>query len=547
MIRKNGRQQLVAISKNAIKSIPTTFCELYSDSCEMCIQHNSLDQEKCLWTANSCVSKFNTVATNSIHSLEQCERLKTTTLPSTTESTTTIRLVESAPNTTFFKILHMPFNTVLASGNDNFITVATANETSLANDTEWISRLVNIRSKKTLVIVLFLLFFVVVLILGVILGYLLKSAKFFRQFESGFQTKKRFDLNRSHEHVKKYNSYQNQLHLGHKNEMLPKAHIVRSASLLNKSSNKFSGSFICHNNNNNANESVEKSLEFSSSSISTSGSLNEENADIGFDEYKNCVCKTRSNKLEFFTVQNDYSLSPSRHKHGSLKVSELKHAESIENKHRLSSISSTDSSYLLNLVNYSQTRLINSSSKNSSVDYSKKSIILNDSDSNIYFCAPRAATVNVGKFSIINSVYTQSDTNQNNCIIVNDEASLNSVCDRKESSFITRVENVLPDRRGSVFSSSISFSPSTNSSKSTKSTDSHNRYHKHHHLKKHSYNIYCDSHNANKLVVKNESHRPTSSLSASNHFGDVATDGFPSSIFFSDEKSRDFYINNSYV
>ena len=540
MIRKNGQQQLFAISKNAIKSIPTTFCELYSDSCEMCIQHNSLDQEKCMWTANSCVSKFNiAAANNSMHSLEQCQRLKTTTLPSTTESTTSIRLVQTAPNTTFFKILNMPFNTILASDNDNLMTIVTSNETALANDTEWISKLVNMRSKKTLVIVLFLLFFVVVLILGVILGYLLKSAKFFRKFESGFQTKKQFDINRSHEHVKKYNSYQNQLHLGTKNE-LAKAHIVRSASLLDKSCNKFSGSFICHNNI--ANESVEKSLEFSSSSISTSGS-NDDNADIGFDEYKNCVCKSQSNNIEFFTVQNDYSLSPNRQKHGSLKVSDLKHTDSIENKHRLSSISSTDSSYLLNLVNYSQTRLINSSSKNSSVDYSKKSIILNDTDSNIYFCAPRLATGNVGKFSIINSVYTQSDANQNNCIIVNDEAS---VCDRRESSFITRVENVLPDRRGSVFSSSISFSPSTNSSKSTKSTDSHNRYHKHHHLKKHSYNIYCDSHNAGKLVVKNES-RPTSSMSASNHFRKEAADGFPSSIFFSDEKSRDFYINNSYV
>jgi hypothetical protein len=115
-ILKRGDQsnveRLFAISDKQIKSISLDFCELYSDSCESCVQNNNFDRQnarsvynsKCYWINDSCRSSLS--GTESIRSknltehatFSYCEYLKM--MKTSTESTSTTTTTTTTTYTT---------------------------------------------------------------------------------------------------------------------------------------------------------------------------------------------------------------------------------------------------------------------------------------------------------------------------------------------------------------------------------------------------------------------------------------------------------------
>lgn len=88
-----------------MKSISIDFCELYSDSCELCLQNNKNPnyESKCHWSNNSCKSKLKlSQFPQSVYltQLEHCELLRTTTTKSTSTTTTTIITTTTIATTT---------------------------------------------------------------------------------------------------------------------------------------------------------------------------------------------------------------------------------------------------------------------------------------------------------------------------------------------------------------------------------------------------------------------------------------------------------------
>lgn len=91
------------IADKQVKSIPIDFCELYSESCEKCLEHNTNEfySSKCYWVDNACKSslKMNGVQSMPMEQQEHCRLLKqsstTTTTTTTTTSTTTSKTIST--------------------------------------------------------------------------------------------------------------------------------------------------------------------------------------------------------------------------------------------------------------------------------------------------------------------------------------------------------------------------------------------------------------------------------------------------------------------
>lgn len=228
VLKGDTNKKLFAVGDKQIKAISLDFCEMYSQSCDECVKHNtnSLYATKCYWINNSCQSSLglNQTLVARMSDSKHCEFLRlsrttttTTTTTTSVETTSRKRPLTSMDNNeperlTSSKFFSQLLNQIDANSSNSLFMVESSNkEYPTANGTYFLHKdpkkpasssaaFINIhnstnendkasifKSSQLILILVVLAASVIALISGILIGYLIKatySKKILKQFDN---------------------------------------------------------------------------------------------------------------------------------------------------------------------------------------------------------------------------------------------------------------------------------------------------------------------------------------------------------------------------
>ena len=107
VLKGHTSAKLFAVSSKQVKAISLDFCELFSQSCELCVSNNDnpLYSSKCFWVNAKCQSSRNFPARNeTLSQMKHCDFLQMMKTSTTSTTTTIITSTNTATTNTTLSV-----------------------------------------------------------------------------------------------------------------------------------------------------------------------------------------------------------------------------------------------------------------------------------------------------------------------------------------------------------------------------------------------------------------------------------------------------------